>query len=48
MKFTNISWTERDGISAIKFEAERIHFLSDVFIAVAPCWKRDDSREKRA
>ena len=25
----------RDGISAIKFEAARIHFLSDVFVAVA-------------
>ena len=27
-------WIERNGISAIKFEAERIHFLSDVFVAV--------------
>ena len=25
----------RDGISAIKFEAARIDFLSDVFVAVA-------------
>ena len=27
--------TERGGISAIKFEAARIHFLSDAFVAVA-------------
>ena len=26
---------KRDGISAIKFEAARIHFLNDVFVAVA-------------
>ena len=26
---------KRDGINAIKFEATRIHFLSDVFVAVA-------------
>ena len=26
--------TKRDGISAIKFEAAQIHFLSDVFVAV--------------
>ena len=26
---------ERDGISAIKFEAGQIHFLSDVYVAVA-------------
>ena len=26
---------ERDGISAIKFEATRLHFLSDVLVAVA-------------
>ena len=26
---------ERDGINATKFEAARIHFLSDVFVAVA-------------
>ena len=25
---------EWDGISAIKFEAAQIHFLSDVFVAV--------------
>ena len=27
--------TKRDGIRAIKFEAAQIHFLSDVFVAVA-------------
>ena len=27
-----IKW---DGISAIKFEVARVHFLSDVFVAVA-------------
>ena len=27
--------TKRGGISAIKFEAARIHFLSDAFVAVA-------------
>ena len=32
-KIANIWQTERDGISAIKFEAARIHFLSDVFVA---------------
>ena len=26
---------ERDGISAIQFEAARLHFLSDVLVAVA-------------
>ena len=26
---------KRDGISVIKFEAARIHFLSNVFVAVA-------------
>ena len=26
---------ERGGISAIKFEVARCHFLSDVFVAVA-------------
>ena len=26
---------KRDGINAIKFEAARIHFFSDVFVAVA-------------
>ena len=34
-KIANIWRTERDGISAIKFEAVRLHFLSDVFVAVA-------------
>ena len=33
-KIANIWQTERDGISAIKFEAARIHFLSDVFVAL--------------
>ena len=33
-KFANIWRTERDGTSAIKFEAAQIHFLSDVFVAV--------------
>ena len=32
-QFANIWWIKRDGISAIKFEAARIHFLSDVFVA---------------
>ena len=31
----NIWRIKRDGTSAIKFEATRIHFLSDVFVAVA-------------
>ena len=31
----NSTRNERDGISAIKFEAARLHFLSDVFVAVA-------------
>ena len=31
----NIWRTERDEISPIKFEEERLHFLSDVFAAVA-------------
>ena len=31
----NLWRTERDEISAIKFEEERLHFLSDVFVAVA-------------
>ena len=35
LKFNVIWRTERDGISAIKFEAVRLHFLSDVFVAVA-------------
>ena len=34
-KFANIWRIKRDGISAIKFEAAQIHFLSDVFVAVA-------------
>ena len=33
--FANIWWIKRDGISAITFEAARIHFASDVFVAVA-------------
>ena len=33
-KFTNIWKIKRDGISTIKFEAARLHFLSDVFVAV--------------
>ena len=33
--FVNIWRIKRDGISAIKFEAAQIHFLSDVFVAVA-------------
>ena len=31
----NIWRIERDGISAIKFKAARLHFLSDVLVAVA-------------
>ena len=34
-KNTNIWRIEGDGISAIKFEAERLHILSDVFVAIA-------------
>ena len=34
-KLTNIWRTERDEISAIKFEAARLDFLSDLFEAVA-------------
>ena len=34
-KISNIWRIERDGISAIKFEAARLHFSSDVFVAVA-------------
>ena len=34
-KIANIWWTERDGISAIRFEAVRLDCLSDIFIAVA-------------
>ena len=33
--FANIWWIKRDGISAITFEAARVHFVSDVFVAVA-------------
>ena len=33
-KCANIWRIERVGISAIKFEVARIHFLSDVFVAV--------------
>ena len=38
-KIANIWRIERDGISAIKFEAARLHFLIEVFVAVAcrPC-----------
>ena len=31
----NLWQIKGDGISAIKFEAAQIHFLSDVFVAVA-------------
>ena len=34
-KMANIWRTERDEISPIKFEEERLQFLSDVFVAVA-------------
>ena len=34
-KIANNWRIKRDGISAIKFEAAQIHFLSDVFVAVA-------------
>ena len=34
-KIANIWRIKRDGMSAIKFEALRIHFLSQVFLAVA-------------
>ena len=34
-KKANIWRIKRDGISAIKFEAAQIHFLSKVFLAVA-------------
>ena len=34
-KIANIWRIKRDRISVIKFEAARIHFLSDVFVAVA-------------
>ena len=35
VKIANIWRIERGGISAIKFEAARLHFLSNVFVAVA-------------
>ena len=34
-KIANIWQIKGDGISAIKFEVAQIHFLSDVFAAVA-------------
>ena len=34
-KTANIWQIERDGISAIKFEVARLHFVSEVFVAVA-------------
>ena len=34
-KITNIWRIERVGIGAKKFEAARLHFLSDIFVAVA-------------
>ena len=34
-KIANIWRIERDRISTIKFEAARLHFLSEVFVAVA-------------
>ena len=34
-KIANNWRMKRDGISAIEFEAAQIHFLSDVFVAVA-------------
>ena len=34
-KYANIWRIVQDGISAKKFEAARIHFLNDVFVAVA-------------
>ena len=34
-KKPNIWQIERDGIIAIKFETARLHFLIDVFVAVA-------------
>ena len=33
-KFANIWLIEQDGIRAIKFGTEQIHFLIDVFIAI--------------
>ena len=34
-KIANIQTIKRDGISVIRFEAAQVHFLSDVFEAVA-------------
>ena len=34
-RFANIWGIKRDGISATKFEAAQIYFLSDVFVVVA-------------
>ena len=34
-KIANIWRIKRHGISTIEFEAAQIHFLSDVFVAVA-------------
>ena len=34
-KNANIWWTGRDRISAINFAAAQLHFLSDVFVAIA-------------
>ena len=34
-EFANISFTEPGGISAIKFEAARTQFFTDVLVAVA-------------
>ena len=34
-KFANTRRIKRDEIRAVKFEAAQIHFLSDVFVAVA-------------
>ena len=33
-KFANIRRIKQDGISAIKFEAARIHFLSNVVVTI--------------
>ena len=30
-----MKWNKRDEISAIKFDTSRLHFFSDVFVAVA-------------
>ena len=34
-KNANIWWTERNRISAMKFEAAQLPFLNDVFVAIA-------------